>query len=292
MRFAGLLSHVGCCLCVGCYLLGPDMLPAQDGKLDEIRQEVETPDSPDPPGPPSKDKSISFSFRGSSRCDDEDDSWNSFSGQFVFMALTSPWWLPKATLEQEDEGPAQFPPAPYTTHDGYLSIQESRSPTDGWGGRISLDSGNNFNDITSLSGRLRLDTLHRIGFDGEWVWLHERNGGGGDDLVRGDANVVIRFAQSERAQFHSGIGLNWLSGSGDPDFGFNFTYGADFFPVDPVIISTSFDLGNVNHSSLIHFRGTLGLMVLDRLHLYSGYDVINFSGNSIHSLISGIEFWF
>lgn len=281
MRFATIF-----CAVIG--LLGAiPPLWGDEGKLQSIRDEVEEPDSAPAPAPPSRGWSLRFG--SSSHCDDDGDS---LSAKFVFFALTSPWWGPHLSLEGETSGDAEFPVAPYTTHDGYLSINENRAKTDGWGGRLSIDSGNNFHDVSMLSGRLQLDTASRFGIDSEWVWLHERRAGPDDSLHRGDFNLIVRFAQSERAQFHSGIGLNWLTGSGNPDYGFNFTYGADFFPVDPVIISTSLDLGTIGNASLIHFRGTLGLMALDRVHVYSGYDFLNIEGNAIHTLLSGIEIWF
>lgn len=259
-----------------------------DGKLDSIREEVEEPEKEKPRKPPR----VEFSFTTSDCDDDTNDELSLAAFKFVGIVVTSPWWGPHVALEGEESAMAVFPPAPYTTHDGFLSLDPDRNNTDSWSGRLSLDTSDNFDDITAMSGRLRIDTATRLGIDSEWVRLYEQRPGPDDSLNRGDVNLVFRFAQSERAQFHSGIGMNWLSGSGDPDFGFNFTYGADFFPIDPVVVSTTFDLGKVGGATLTHFRSTIGLMALKRFHVYTGYDYLNIEGNSIHSLLSGIEFWF
>lgn len=278
-----------CCLLAGLHLCSG--VAIAEGTLDSMRQEVEEPkkEKPDKPRRPPR---VGFSVTTSDCDDDTDDELSTAAFKFVTIVATSPWWGPHVALEGEESGIAEFPAAPYTTHEGFLSLDPDRSDTDSWSGRLSIDRSSNFDDISSLSGRLRIDTSTRFGLDSEWVRLHEDRPGPDDTLTRGDLNLAVRFAQSERAQFHSGIGMNWLTGSGDPDFGFNFTYGADFFPIDPVVVSTTFDLGNVGNATLTHFRSTIGVMTLKRFHVYTGYDYLNIEGNSIHSLLSGIEFWF
>lgn len=279
-----------CCLLAG--LLRCGACSYADDKLDSIRGEVEEPSHDKPAKDSPKGPKFGFSWSSSDCDDDSDDSFDLFMVKFVGVVVTAPWWGPHVALEGDESKPAQFPAAPYTTHEGYLSLDQDRAHTDNWSGRLSVDSASNFDGISSMSGRLRIDTQFRLGIDSEWVSLHEQRAGPDDSLNRGDLNLVMRFAQSERAQFHSGIGMNWLTGSGDPDFGFNFTYGADFFPVDPVVVSTTFDLGNVGNATLTHFRSTIGMMMLERVHVYTGYDYLNIEGNSIHSLLSGIEIWF
>ncbi|MFV0444957.1 MAG: hypothetical protein ACK5Q5_15395 [Planctomycetaceae bacterium] len=76
-----------------------------------------------------------------------------------------------------------------------------------------------------------------------------------DHLWTGDCNVVFRFgrfAQSERAEFHTGVGLNWLNDPAQTDAGFNFTYGADFFPQQLWIVSTTLDAGTLGSAGLVH----------------------------------------
>lgn len=230
--------------------------------------------------------------------DDDCDGVEQAFGWAILYSMTSPWWLPNVILEREDDLLVGFPVAPYVTgHDGYLvfdspELETSKLKTGLWGGRLSLDTGDNFSDVTTTTGRLRLDTASRFGLDAEWVHLAERHPGGFDWLGRGDCNLVMRFAQSSRVQFHSGIGINWLADRNNADVGFNFTYGVDVFPVDPVVTSATVDLGKIGNANLIHFRGTVGAMITPRLHLYTGYDLLNLEGASIHTFLTGLEFWF
>ncbi len=258
---------------------------AEEQPLDAIRREVHEPEKSSP----------STGHHGHSDsdndCDDEDDSLTAW---VAIRVLTAPWWGPHLALEVGDEvGNPGFPVGPYADdHEGYLVLGPQIHTLKEWGGRLSLDAANDFDDVTTLSGRLRLDTAFRMGIDTAWVQLSDRQGLNTDSLGLGDFNFVYRFAQSPQMQFHSGLGVNWLADGDHADFGFNFTYGVDYFPVDPVVASAPLDLGKVGNASLIHFRGTLGTMITPRIHLYSGYDLLNIGGNSIHSLLTGLEFWF
>ena len=240
----------------------------------------------------------SSSSSSSSSSEDETISGEQAVGWAILFGVTSPWWVPMTVLESEEEAFQGFPTAPYANgSDGYLvfdsvETDDLASDTRAWGGRLSLDAGTNFDGVTTQTGRLRLDTDSRFGLDTEWANLFERNAGSSDWLGRGDCNLVVRFAQSPRVQFHSGIGINWLADRNNADVGFNFTYGVDLFPVDPVVTSATIDLGKIGDASLIHFRGTVGAMISPRLHLYTGYDLLDLEGASIHSFLTGIEFWF
>lgn len=273
--------------------------------LDALRNEVDEaavttpPDTPADNGhstPRSGRNGRSSDNGASDFCQPADDVTNSMTQAMfwaVLMGLSLPWVGPHVLLEEDGVGTARFPVGPYAEgSDGYLLFDDEGPATKPWSGRVSLDTAYNFDDVSTLTGRLRLDTTYRVGIDAEWASLIERGPGTTDWLGRGDCNVVVRFAQSPRLQMHSGIGINWLADHDQADVGFNFTYGADFFPIDPVVSSATLDLGKIGDSSLIHFRGTIGVMVRPHLHVYTGYDLLNLEGNSIHSLLTGVEFWF
>lgn len=277
-------------------------LEAEDQPLEAIRREVDEPHHlpAEKPRKPKREKhpcrprnEITFSWSrspGEDATADDSDA-DSFAGWVVLGGLTAPWWGPHVLLEDEDAGAAQFPVAPYADGaDGYLRFDDETADAKAWGGRFSVDAASDFDGITTMAGRLRLDSVFRLGIDTEWAHLQARPGA--DSLTAGDFNLVVRFAQSPRVQFHSGLGLNWLGDRGSSDFGWNFTYGVDLFPVEPVVVSTTIDLGKVGDASLIHLRSTLGVMITPRVHLYSGYDLRDYEGTTVHSLLTGMEIWF
>ena len=69
----------------------------------------------------------------------------------------------------------------------------------------------------------------------------------------------------------TGLGLNWLSDNLGSEFGFNFTYKGDFFPMDPLVISAELDLGKTGSSNLAHVRVTTG-MNYRHAEIFAGYD--------------------
>lgn len=277
-------------------------LEAEDQPLEAIRREVDESNHQPAKKPrkPTRERlpcrprnEVTFSWSGSAGDNftgDDSDS-DSIAGWIVLGGLTAPWWGPHVFVEDDDAGAAQFPVAPYADGaDGYLQFDDEAVDTRAWGGRFSVDTASDFDDITTMAGRLRLDSVFRLGIDTEWAHLQARSGT--DSLTAGDFNLVVRFAQSPRVQFHSGLGLNWLGDRGSSDFGWNFTYGVDLFPVEPVVVSTTIDLGIVGDASLIHLRSTLGMMITPRVQLYSGYDLRDYEGITVHSLLTGLEIWF
>ena len=323
MRLAGIVCLS---LVAGCFHCQGSTASAEGRFLGALRREVDEPSAPASPDEPQPDRRgkppssrngrlddcqdrqhkpfWSITLGASSQAkDDEDDNHETVRveqvlGWAILFGVTSPWWVPNTALESADDVLTGFPVAPYANGgDGYLvfGTSETDNPavdTRPWGGRLSFDAASNFEGVTTSSGRLRIDTDCRFGLDTEWATLFERNAGDTDWLGRGDCNLVVRFAQSPRVEFHSGIGINWLADQHNADVGFNFTYGVDVFPLDPVVTSATLDLGKVGDASLIHFRGTVGVMVMSRMHLYTGYDLLDLEGASVHSFLTGIEFWF
>ena len=199
MRFAHTASLV---MVATCLSSGLTKLSAEDGELDSIRREVnEAPHSTPADEPSDNGHSNPRSGRNRRSTDscedrghgsfhfgspsfDECDSTEQAVGWAILFGATAPWWGPHVILEGDGAGTAAFPIGPYANgHSGYLAIDteatDSELPrTKSWGGRVSLDTANNFDDITTMTGRLQLDTVFRVGLDAEWANLVERQSGG------------------------------------------------------------------------------------------------------------------
>lgn len=162
-----------------------------------------------------------------------------------------------------------------------------------WAARVRADYGDSLDDdITRIGGHLLLSTSSRWGLDTEMSYLKETFSGGGEDhLWIGDCNVVYRFAQSERMQWRTGLGFNWLDDPVDTDFGFNFTLGADFYPKKPWILSGTLDWGTLGHAEFFKFRSTVGV-ILYGMETYAGIEYYDIGDTQISSLIGGVRVWF
>jgi len=136
------------------------------------------------------------------------------------------------------------------------------------------------------------EATESLGIDTEANYRREQLAIGMHDQLRtGDANLVFRFAQSEKLQMRSGLGMNCLTDSDASDFGFNFTYGGDWMPVRPWVISADIDWGRISHATLLHGRLTTGIQV-NRVEVYTGYDHFNVGNVRINSLIGGVRISF
>ncbi len=265
------------------------------GRLDRARSEIQEASGDDKPSKPSKPTDSWFD-QDNDCCEDGStslsDGFGEIIGVGVLGALTVPWWGPRSLLADDDSvmSIAEFP---YTEDwPGYFVNQDPTPDwSKSWSARLLTEYGSDFAGLTNYGGRLRIDSLSRIGFDTEWNHRREKSPGVHDSLWSGDANLVYRFAQSPRAAFYTGVGLNWSADDRYRDVGFNFTYGADLFPVKPLVLSGSIDWGRLGDASLFHGRATIGAM-LNRVEVFTGYDYLNLEGTGFPSLVVGMQISF
>lgn len=236
------------------------------------------------------------SSRSHHHCDDDDPSFSEYLigeifGPPIVFTLTAPWWGPVAMVGDDYSVPAEFPHYPYSGENaGYLTFSsDADGQLSGWGMKLSSEYGNDFSGLERIGGRLQLDTQSRLGIDTEWNYWEEELSRGKDTLWTGDVNLIYRFAQSERAQFYTGLGVNWLSGHRG-DAGFNFTYGVDLFPAEPIVLRTVLDAGTVGDADLYHNKTTIGL-VYKHCELFTGYDILHIGDTNLHGFIGGLTLW-
>jgi hypothetical protein len=222
----------------------------------------------------------------------------------VVIVPTSPFWVPACLLDDSLAKPGYFPARPYAPDCvAFIQPGEPLPHNDDldhldpaylkpWSVRLALDDGNNFNGVNRLGGHLSVDTAWRVGVTTNWNFLHERlPGGHSDEAVLGDMNLTIRVGQNDWVQVHAGAGARLLSDRRTTQGGFNFLYSADFFPVDPLVISTQVDVGNLHDSLVIHARGTIGCQI-GRFELFGGYDFLRIGSVNIQGPLAGLRLWF
>ncbi|MEZ6057665.1 MAG: hypothetical protein R3C01_13270 [Planctomycetaceae bacterium] len=262
-----------------------------EGILEQLRSNVREADESDDDDDRhhKKHRRSSYSHHD---CDDDDDG-DGFFGTMFLGVVTSPWTLPNAVIEDDNDPPIDFAAFPYAEgHDGYLFVT-SPHPDNvyGFGTRYSQEVGSNLDGLTRVGGQLLFESDTRLGLDTQWNrFTEERPGGGHDELWTGDVNAIIRFAQGEKVQFQTGLGFNYLADSIGSDFGINFTYGADFFPVHPWVISAHTDLGTLGNTSRVHLRTTVGIM-MNRFELFTGYDFERFGQTNLQGPLLGLRLW-
>jgi hypothetical protein len=266
---------------------------------DEVRDEpvhLPSPDSDDHGGGKSKGR------RSHHHDCDDDDSLDELYGHLFLLGaygvgavITSPWWGPHVMVDEGLDIPNYFPGHPYYADGtGYMLTSCSN-----WADecpatsamQLAFEYGHDLDQLQSLAARGLWEHQSRFGVSGEIRYLQEEGDFLDDELAIGDLNFVYRFAQSERVVLRSGVGINWLLDEHDADVGFNFTYGGDFFPVEPLVISSEIDWGTLGNAEVFGWRGTVGA-AFDHVEIYAGYRYYELEGVALDGVILGLRTWF
>ncbi len=304
--------------------LAPDRSLGAGGYLETIRDDVRGRSAVARPSPPpaSTGQTSDPGRRSGNRYGYESDRDHYYSfadlGAVALWAATSPLWLPIAATGDDMQFDAHFQRFPYHVTPG--SVVRSADLPGGpaayailaeglddrmawlrtglfpprlrrWSARFSAEYASELDDLERTGGRLLVSTASRFGLDTEMSYLEERlPDGRRDRLWLGDGNLVFRFAQSDRSEWRIGVGMNWLDDRERVDYGFNFTYGVDFFPQRPWVISLDIDWGTLGRAGLFRGRATAGVVVWG-LETYLGYEYLDIGRTQCNNLVAGVRVW-
>ena len=282
-------------------LLGTASADAQ-GTLQRVRDDVRSSSGSSDSGSSSSGDSPGGSFLNGLFSSDGDGG--SLGGMLVGIAVLAPFYLPAALIGDKYEYQLPFTRYPYA--DGYHGYQilpldlaatmytaeTSDVQRNNWAVRVAIENGNDFNGINRVGGQLKIETASRWGFVTNWNYYYERfSCGCTDETVIGDTNVTFRFAQNEVVSLYTGLGFRMMSDRKQTDFGFNFTYGGDWFPVRPIIVSAVFDAGTLGSAGVVHGRATVGA-IWHGFELFAGYDFMRIGDVNLQGPMAGVRFWF
>ena len=273
--------------------------------LDELRSDVRTsvPGEPsvEPPEKPREERQDGYDDCDDGYCDD--DSWPIEGvvglAALTGMAITSPFWGPPVWVGDNYMQSGYFPRFPHQYDHGYMMIGPPEAV--GLAGhrqphaiaiRGRTEFGTDFADVQWIGGHLLIETSPRWGVESDFRHVREDITQGFDDaLWLGDAKVTFRFAQSPWLVMRTGLGFNYLSDAVGSDFGFNFTYGGDFFPIRPLVVSGELDLGTLGHTNVWHVRGTLGAN-WGIAEAFLGSDYYDIGPSQISGFVAGVRLWY
>jgi len=291
--FFTLWLATGCGLC----LIVPLPCKAQ-GALDELRADVRT--SP-PPSPATNHPPPTTESDDDDDCCD-DDCWSGDLlvglGYVAGITVAAPFWAPPTLVGDRYTEPGFFARHPYQYDQGYMLIGPveaaglagTREPWT-WAARGRAEYGTDFEEIDWIGGHVLIEGTWRWGLECDFRQVREEFAPTlQDELWLGDANVLFRFAQSPSLQMRSGLGMNFLS-DGRSDFGFNFTYGGDWFPIRPLVLSAEIDLGTLGSAHVSHWRVTSGAN-WKFSEIYVGYDYYDIGPAQVAGLVAGVRLWY
>lgn len=246
----------------------------------------------------SKRRSKSFFQSADDDTCDEDEAQDLDSmlgglvGRLALWAASTPFTVPRAVVGDESFEAGYHLRYPYL-HDRDAAIVDGLYSIEGakqFMLRVNAEHIDDFSALSSTGGGLLLDTSHRWGLESQFHYRREDTQTLADELWTGDTNIVFRFAQSEQLQMRAGVGCNWLADEVDSEFGFNATYGGDWFPLKPFIISHELDWGKLGSATLFHGRVTAGVNY-HRLETYVGYDYYDVGPADIAGMVAGVRLW-
>jgi hypothetical protein len=269
-------------------------------EFDALRTDVRT-ELPDPPDSPSdtakRDDCDDDPWDDDDDSCDDDDGDSAVLGGLLF-AISSPFWAPPMIIGDTFDRSGYFPTHPYQFDQGYMIIGDDARYEYGYdcsgrcAARAASEFGTNLSGIDWLGTRILVETTPRLGLDADFRLLsEERFPRANDHLWLGDANLLFRFAQDELVQMRTGVGFNYLSDPIDTNFGFNFTYGGDWYFARPWVVSAEFDVGWLGEATVIHLRGTVGAN-WRFAEAYLGYDYYDIGRVNMGGMVAGVRLWF
>jgi hypothetical protein len=284
------------------------------GSLDQLRDAVRLPSMSDEDATEGESEKPRGKTKRGDTCHDgtchlqdrnhggDDSGLVTLAAYGVFGVVTTPFWGPRVLVDDDSIDPACFTCRPYCSDfpgclvtDKSILCDEYRELDDDqyqWLLRTRVEYGADFDDLSRSGGQVLLDTACRFGLDAEVNEVREcRPSGCWDRLWLGDCNLVYRFAQSPRVQMRSGVGFSWMADTLGSDFGFNFTYGGDFYVRKPWVLSADIDWGRLGHAALFHGRATVGVQ-FRRVEVYTGYDYYDVGHVPIGGLVGGLRYWY
>ncbi len=289
------MNRTSWAISISIILIGAAGADAQ-GRLQSVREDVS---APAPASSSDKDKGNSSD--SSSNSSNDDDGLDSGLTNLLILA---PFYVPMALLNDNYEFRLGFTPHPYANGyhgyqimnadwaNAYYSVDTKDIPRKTWGVRVSLENGNDFKGLNRVGGQFKAEHESRWGIQTSWNYFRERLPCGcTDETVIGDANLTFRFAQNEMASMYAGLGFRVLTDRQMTNFGFNFTYGGDWFPMRPFIVSGVFDAGTLGSAGVIHTRGTVGV-VYRGVEIFGGYDFLRIGNTNLQGPMAGVRFWF
>lgn len=222
--------------------------------------------------------------------------------------LMFPWWGPRRILGDSTSRTCAFPDAPYADGaDGYVRIS-GRTPAArlpeapatssegdkllgrGTALRVWAEGAAQSEQLFGGSVGFLWSGYHRLELQGEFRGYRESDAGTTDTLLLGSLGVNYIFAQSEGVQVRSGAGVRWMPDPEGTLAGAYFSYGADFYPASPIIVSVSGDVGGINGAATAAVRATLGA-IFDRVEIYGGFEGFWIDDIDLSTAVFGARLW-
>ncbi len=263
---------------------------AMGGRLEDIRKDSES-------------KSIKSSEETSTHMDLFDEkppkteAENALALMILFVMGGFVFAMPHYGVHDDFSNMHFYPEFPYQESDeqtktNYLLLDKSKdSEEKKVGGRVGVIQEKDFHGMSLTRVPMILNTSYRVGLQGSLNYLSEQlDGNKLDRLSLHDINLVLQFAENRFMQMRSGLGRRFLSG-GAHEEGLNFIYSIDVFPVRPLLVSSTFEVGTIGKTVVRRFSANAGF-IYNRIELNAGYDILTIGGTVLKMPNIGLSLWY
>jgi hypothetical protein len=227
---------------------------------------------------------------GNASCEPEDSFW------FLMVAYTlgAPWRIPRTHFDH----PALTRYAAYPFADGpgllRAALDDPRYTARKVAIALDAESGYMLQGVVPSGLALRVLLPYRLELDARLSGLSDVTERPVAVGSAGTAHVTYRFAQGQRYDFRTGLGLRTFT-LDSTHLGFDIVYGLDTYLGRRAVWRVELHAGSAGEAFVGQVRTTVGVM-LARFEVYAGYDHTGYLSATSHAAlggpIAGLRAWF
>lgn len=159
--------------------------------------------------------------------------------------------------------------------------------------RVEAEAGYVLAGAGRISGGARMQLPFYVDLATRYTVFVEPDVVGIASFLLGRVDLEVRVIDANGAQLRIGAGLRHAHDAIGSVLGGGFGIAMDLFPVQPLVLSASADIGFVGRAAVAALRATLGVMI-DRTELFVGYHYDGLLGDSpvdLGGVILGSRVW-
>jgi hypothetical protein len=160
--------------------------------------------------------------------------------------------------------------------------------------QTDFEAGYVLHHIMAGSVAARLQMPQRLELDGRISFMQDLFARPREQALTGTVHLTLRFAQSTRVDFRTGIGMRAF-GLHKPLVGFDLLYGMDLYARKPLLVHLELHAGSLGRAFAAQARATIGVQIW-KLELYAGYDQTVVYGAKTTARVGGpvlgVRAWF
>jgi hypothetical protein len=223
--------------------------------------------------------------------DDDDDEDDAATIGALFQVVMSPWFIPYVVVNEMFPANRSIPSFPYSDDLAYTVPDDLTAPREvnkPFSMRMRLGAGARNENLLSGTITARADFSAPFALQVDYRVLSEADGGVRSYAGLGNAELLLRYADSQYLRFFTGLGyVQWADPVGLAH-GVGLVYGFDAYPFRPISLGSRLSIGPLGHSYAFQWRSYVGVLI-SRCEIQVAYDHVDVGGAQLGGLQLGVE---